>query len=63
MTLLVRHLAPTAEGIPVEIYVFTVDTRWVQHEDILADIFEHILALVPEFGLRLYQRSSDAAQR
>ncbi len=63
MTLLVRHLAPAAEGIPVEIYVFTADTRWVQHEDIQADIFDHILAMVPQFGLRVYQRSSDAGQR
>ena len=60
MTLLVRHLAPTAEGLPVEIYVFTSDTRWVQHEDVQADIFDHVLAIVPEFGLRVYQRSSDA---
>lgn len=60
MTLLVRHLAPTAEGLPVEIYVFTSDTRWVQHEDVQADIFDHLLAMVPEFGLRVYQRSSDA---
>ena len=60
MTLLVRHLAPTAEGLPVEIYVFTSDTRWVQHEDVQADIFDHVLAMVPEFGLRVYQRSSDA---
>ena len=60
MTLLVRHLAPTAEGLPVEIYVFTSDTRWIQHEDVQADIFDHLLAMVPEFGLRVYQRSSDA---
>ena len=63
MTLLVRHLAPAAEGIPVEIYVFTADTRWVQHEDIQADIFDHVLSMVPQFGLRVYQRSSDAGQR
>lgn len=60
MTLIVRHLAPTAEGLPVEIYVFTSDTRWVHHEDVQADIFDHVLAMVPEFGLRIYQRSSDA---
>ena len=60
MTLLVRQLAPGPQGLPIEIYVFTSDTRWLYYEGIQADIFDHILAMTPEFGLRVYQRSSDA---
>ncbi len=60
MTLLVRQLAPGPKGLPIEIYVFTSDTRWLHYEDIQSDIFDHILAIIPEFGLRAYQRSSDA---
>ena len=60
MTLLVRHLAPTENGLPVEIYVFSKDTRWANYEAIQADIFDHILAVVPEFGLRIYQRSASS---
>ncbi len=55
-TFLVRQLAPTPEGLPLEIYVFTKDTRWAAYEGIQADIFDHILAVVPEFGLKVYQR-------
>jgi miniconductance mechanosensitive channel len=58
MTFLVRQLAPTPEGLPIEVYVFSSDIRWVQYEEIQADIFDHILAMAPEFGLRIYQRSS-----
>lgn len=58
MTFLVRQLAPTPEGVPLEIYVFTNDTRWAVYEGIQADIFDHILAVVPEFGLSVYQRPS-----
>jgi len=58
MTFLVRQLAPTPEGLPLEIYVFTNDTRWAYYEGIQADIFDHILSMVPEFGLRVYQRPS-----
>jgi miniconductance mechanosensitive channel len=56
MILLVRQLAPTPEGLPLEIYVFTRDTGWVAHEAVQADIFDHLLAIIPEFGLRVYQR-------
>ena len=61
MLFLVRQLAPTEKGIPIEIYVFTKTTVWTEYEDIQADIFDHILAIVPEFNLRLYQfpKSSD----
>ena len=58
LTFLVRQLAPTPEGVPIEIYVFTNDTRWAVYENIQADIFDHILSMVPEFGLRVYQRPS-----
>tara|TARA_R110002096_G_scaffold20690_1_gene67900 strand:- start:55 stop:1266 length:1212 start_codon:yes stop_codon:yes gene_type:complete len=56
MTLLVRQLAPGPEGLPIEIYCFTKTTDWGEYEDIQADIFDHLLAIVPEFGLRLYQK-------
>ncbi len=55
MTFLIRQLAPTAQGLPIEIYVFTNDTRWVAYEGIQADIFDHLLAVAPEFGLRVFQ--------
>lgn len=58
MTFLVRQLQPGAEGLPIEIYVFTKDTRWAIYEGIQADIFDHILAIIPEFGLRYYQKPS-----
>ncbi len=58
MTQLVRQLSPTPEGIPIEIYAFTSDTAWVRYEGIQADIFDHILAIIPEFGLEVYQRPS-----
>jgi len=56
MTLLVRQLSPTPEGLPLEIYAFTNDTRWVVYEGIQSDIFDHILAMVPQFGLRVFQK-------
>lgn len=54
-TLLVRQLAPTEKGLPLEIYCFTNDTAWANYEGIQADIFDHLLAIMPEFGLRVYQ--------
>ena len=56
MTLIVRQLAPGPEGLPLEIYCFTSTTEWASYEDIQSDIFDHLLAIVPEFGLRLYQK-------
>jgi len=56
MTLLVRPLPPGAEGVPIEIYCFTSTTEWAAYEDIQADIFDHVLAIVEEFGLRLFQQ-------
>ena len=55
MTFLVRHLQPTDRGLPVEIYVFSKDQAWANYEAIQADIFDHILAIMPEFGLRVFQ--------
>ncbi len=55
MTFLVRQLQPTDKGLPIEIYVFSNDQRWVQYEDVQADIFDHIFAALPEFGLRPFQ--------
>jgi miniconductance mechanosensitive channel len=55
MTLLVRQLAPAPEGLPIEIYCFTRDTAWGRYEAIQADIFDHMFAILPEFGLRAFQ--------
>jgi len=57
-TLLVRQLAPTPQGLPLEIYCFTNTTNWVEYERIQADIFDHLIAILPEFGLRLFQEPS-----
>ena len=59
MMLLVRQLQPGSTGIPLEVYCFTRDVRWVQHEKIQADIFDHLLAIMPIFGLRVFQEISD----
>jgi len=58
MTLLVRQLKPGNIGIPIEIYCFTNDTNWNNYEAIQADIFDHLLAVIPQFGLRVYQNPS-----
>jgi len=55
MTLLVRQLAPAEHGLPIEIYCFTNDTAWANYEGIQADIFDHILAVIPQFELQVYQ--------
>lgn len=55
MTFLVRHLQPTEKGIPIEIYVFCSDKRWAHYEAVQADIFDHILSIIPHFGLRIFQ--------
>jgi miniconductance mechanosensitive channel len=60
MTLLVRQLAPGPKGLPIEIYCFTNTTDWDAYEAIQADLFDHILAIVPEFGLRVFQSPSGA---
>jgi miniconductance mechanosensitive channel len=55
MTFLVRQLAPTVHGVPIEIYVFCTDQNWVNYEGIQSDIFDHLLAVLSEFDLRAYQ--------
>lgn len=57
-TFLVRQLAPSQQGLPIEIYVFSNDTNWVNYEGIQADIFDHLLAIAPEFDLRVFQAPS-----
>lgn len=60
MTFLVRQLESGPTGLPIEIYVFSSDQRWAMYEGIQADIFDHILAVLPEFGLRVFQEPSGA---
>jgi len=60
MTLLVRQLAPGAEGLPLQIYCFTTSTQWAVYESIQSDIFDHLLAILPRFGLRVFQSPSGA---
>ena len=59
-TLIVRQLAPSASGLPIEIYCFSNDQDWTRYEGIQSDIFDHIFAMVPEFGLRLFQDPTGA---
>jgi len=63
LTQIVRQRDPTPEGLPMEIYAFTNDTNWVNYEGIQSDIFDHILAIIPEFGLRLFQSPAGADLR
>ena len=58
MTQMVRQLAPTPQGLPLEIYGFTATTSWIAYEGIQSDIFDHLIAILPEFGLQLYQQPS-----
>jgi len=58
MTLLVRQLAPTATGVPIEIYAFTNTVAWAEYERIQSDLFDHIFAVVGEFELRVFQEPS-----
>ncbi|WP_071332406.1 mechanosensitive ion channel family protein [Burkholderia contaminans] len=58
MTCMARQLPLTAEGIPLELYCFTDTTTWVDYEAIQSDLFDHLIAVLPEFGLRVYQHPS-----
>jgi len=58
MTILVRQLQVTPDGLPLEIYVFSADQRWIEYEAIQSDIFDHIFAIIAEFDLELYQNPS-----
>jgi len=60
MPLLVRALAPSPEGLPIEIYAFTNTVVWAEYEAIQAEIFDHLLAVVPAFDLRVFQQPSGA---
>jgi len=60
LTFLVRQLDPGPTGLPLEIYVFSSDQIWANYESIQADIFDHILAVIPEFDLRVYQNPTGA---
>ena len=55
---MVRQLQPTEKGIPLEIYFFTTVKEWAPYEAVQADVFDHVLAVVPEFGLRIFQSPS-----
>ncbi|MEK3887607.1 mechanosensitive ion channel family protein [Bacillus sp. FSL K6-3431] len=58
MTLMVRQLAPSEHGVPIEIYAFSNDVRWAVYESVQGDIFDHLLAVAREFGLHLFQNPS-----
>jgi miniconductance mechanosensitive channel len=60
MTLMVRQLAPGPTGLPLEVYCFAADIDWVAYENLQGDIFDHLLAVLPEFGLHLYQQPGGA---
>ena len=60
MTFLVRQLQPGESGIPMEIYVFSKVQEWASYENIQSDIFDHVLAAVPEFELQVFQNPSGA---
>lgn len=55
---MVRQLSPTPEGLPMELYCFTKTVAWAEYEAIQSDVFDHLLAIAPEFNLRVYQAPS-----
>ena len=58
MTFLVRQLSPTEKGLPLEVYVFSNNTNWVEYEEIQSDIFDHLIASLNQFNLKIYQQPS-----
>ncbi len=58
LSLMVRQLQPGATGIPLELYCFTTDVRWPVYEGVQSDIFDHLLAVLPQFDLRVFQNLS-----
>lgn len=58
-TIMVRQLAPTPQGLPIEIYLFSNDVRWVYYEAIVGDLFDHLIAAVPYFDLKIFEEISD----
>ncbi len=63
MTLMVRQLEPTSDGLPLEVYCFTNTIVWAEYEGIQSDIFDHLLSILPEFGLRVFQHPSGLDMR
>ena len=61
MMIMARQLAPTTEGIPIEIYAFSSDKRWQNYEYIMADIFDHLIAAVPYFDIELFERPNNTS--
>ena len=59
LTVMVRQLAPSPEGVPLEIYVFVKDKVWVNYEKIMSDIFDHLLAAIPTFDLECFEYTSE----
>ena len=60
MTFLIRQLSPTEKGLPIEIYVFSNNTNWIEYEEIQSDIFDHLLSVISEFELQIYQYPSSS---
>ena len=58
MTMIVRQLEPTETGLPLQIYFFANTTAWVEYEGIQSDVFDHLLSIAPEFGLKIFQQPS-----
>ena len=58
MILLVRQMQPTAQGMPIELYFFSADTAWIQYERLQGEVFDHVLAILQTFGLRVFQSPS-----
>ncbi|WP_445115660.1 mechanosensitive ion channel family protein [Acinetobacter sp. WZC-1] len=63
LSLIIRQLQPTSQGLPLEIYAFANTTVWYDYEAIQSDIFDHLMAIIPEFGLKIYQAASGADLR
>ena len=63
MMLIVRQLQPTEKGLPVELYFFSKVTEWTVYEKVQADVFDHVLAVIPEFGLRVFQNPAGSDVR
>ena len=55
MIMLVRQLQPTAQGMPIELYFFSANTAWVRYEHLQAEVFDHVLAMLHRFGLKVFQ--------
>src|SRR5690554_453318 len=60
MTTMVRQLQPTSQGLPLEVYCFTKDVRWIYHEKVAADIFDHLLTVASEFDLEIFEEPSSS---